>query len=880
MNPPSPELFQRARARFEELIEQSGAERQAHLESLADTDPELAAAVADLLAADARASGFLDQPAVPTAVQQWLAASARETALGQTIGPYRTVALLGRGGMGEVFLAERADGQFDQKVALKVLRRGMDSDEILRRFLRERQLLARLEHPNIARLLDGGRAPDGRPFIVMERVEGEPITRWCDAHRSTVEERLRLAITCCEAVEVAHRNLIVHRDLKPSNILVSAGGEVKLLDFGIAKLLGEEDGDETLLTRAGVQVLTPAYAAPEQILGGPVTTATDVYALGVVLYELLTGALPHDRRATTGAELAAKVSRETVERPSAAARKTVEVETDVADRRGRRLSRRLQGDLDTILLKALHRDPARRYAAAAALADDLRRHLEGRPVSARPDTWSYRTAKFVERHRWGVAAATLIALSLVAGLAAALWQARAARAQAQRAEEAQQFLTSIFRIADPDQSKGAQLTARDLLDSGAARVDDELVDQPELHAEMLKVLGNVYFQLALYPEALKLYEKALAIRRTLSDEPSWELAESYRRVGLTLHKTAEYAKARPFLERALAMHESRGDELAMASVLNDLGNLSRAEGDLEGAQRLLERAVTLRSRGEPLDSPELAKYLNNLALALQRQRQYPEAARVYQRALAIHRKNEGELSSLVAGTEDNLAMVLNETGDLAAARAHNQTALAIAERLYDRPHPNLALFLNTAGYLAAKRDAHAEAIRFYERALKVYEQTLGLDHPDAAYTLQNLGRERALAGDAKAALALHQRALRIREKAYGPDHLNVATSLHDMANAYRLLGNYAAAEAALRQSAAVFRDKAGPQDRRTAEVLLDLGEVLTLRGRRAEAEAALQESLSIQRARLPAGDPEIVKIEAALAKARGGKGVAAPVKPS
>ncbi len=870
MNPPSPELFHRARARFEELIEQSGAERQAHLAALAESDPELAAAVADLLAADARASGFLDQPAVPTAVHQWLAASAEETVLGQTIGPYRTVTLLGRGGMGEVYLAERADGQFDQRVALKVLRRGMDSDEILRRFLRERQLLARLEHPHIARLLDGGRAPDGRPFIVMERVEGEPITAWCSARKSTVDERLRLAITCCEAVEVAHRNLIVHRDLKPSNILVSAGGQVKLLDFGIAKLLGD-DGEETLLTRAGVHVLTPAYAAPEQILGGAITTATDVYALGVVLYELLTGALPHDRRVTTGVELAAKVSRETVERPSTAARKTAESIGDTEDRNGRKLSRRLQGDLDTILLKALHRDPARRYASAAALGDDLRRHLEGQPVSARPDTVGYRAAKFVERHRWGVAAAVLIALSLVGGLAAALWQARLARAQAQRAEEAQRFLTSIFRVAEPDRSKGAQLTARDLLDSGAARVDGELADEPELHAEMLKVLGNVYLQLALYPEALKLHEKALAIRRTLSDEPSWELAESYRRVGQTLHKTAEYEKARPFLERALAMHESRGDEPAMASTLNDLGNLSRAEGDLEGAERLLERAVVLRSRAEPLDSPELAKYLNNLALALQRQRKFPEAARVYERALAIHRKNEGELSSLVAGTEDNLAMVLNETGDLEGARAHNQIALAIAERLYDRPHPNQALFLNTAGFLAAKRDAHEEAVRFYERALAVYEQTLGLDHPDAAYTLQNLGRERALAGDPRAALALHQRALRIREKAYGPVHSNVATSLRDLSNTYLQMGDYAAAEDTLRRSAAIFRETTGPEDRRTTEALLDLGQILIRRGRTAEAEKVLRECLATRRATLKPDDPDIARVEAALAKA-GGKG--------
>jgi len=867
MSSAGPELFRRARERFEELVERTAGEREARLAALAATDPELAAAVGGLLAADARASGFLAEPAVPTAVQEWLAASAEEAALGQQLGPYRTVALLGRGGMGEVFLAERADGQFEQQVALKLLRRGMDSEEILRRFLRERQLLARLEHPNIARLLDGGRAPDGRPFIVMERVEGEPITAWCAAHESSVEERLRLAVTCCEAVELAHRNLIVHRDLKPSNILVSAGGQVKLLDFGIAKLLGE-DGEDTLLTRAGVHVLTPAYAAPEQILGGPITTATDVYALGVVLYELLTGALPHDRRASTAAELSAKVSRETVERPSAAARKAAEAEAAGDDRQGRRRSRRLRGDLDTILLKALHRDPARRYASAAALADDLRRHLDGKPVAARPDTAGYRAAKLFERHRLGVAAAALIALSLVGGLAGALWQARVARAQARRAEEAQQFLTSIFRVADPDQSKGAQLTARDLLDRGAARVDGELAEQPELRAEMQKVLGNVYFQLGLYPEALKLYEKSLAIRKRLSGESDPELAESYRRVGSALHKTAEYAKARPFLERALALNERRGDDLAVASTLNDLANLTRAEGDLEGAQRLLERAVALRSRSGPLDSPDLARNLNNLALVLSRRQKYPEAARVYERALAIHRKNEGELSSLVSGTEDNLAMVLIEMGDLEGARTHNQRAIAVAERLYDRPHPNLALVLNTAGFLATKGGDHEEAVRFYERALAVYEQTLGMDHPDTAYTLQNLGRERAIAGDPRAALALHERALRIREKAYGPKHANVATSLSDLAADYRLLGDYAAAEAALRRSVAVFLEVA-PENRHGAETMRSLGEILILRGRRAEAESVLRECLARQRARLEPGDPEIAKTEAALARARG-----------
>ncbi len=869
MTPPSPELFQRARERFEELVEQTGEERDVHLAALAETDPELAAAVSDLLKADARSGGFLDEPAVPAAVEEWLTAGAGEDVLGQRIGPYRTLSLLGRGGMGEVYLAERADGQFEQRVALKLLRRGMDSDEILRRFLRERQVLARLEHPHIARLLDGGRAPDGRPFIVMERVEGEPITSWCAAHESTVEERLRLAVTCCEAVEVAHRNLIVHRDLKPSNILVSAGGEVKLLDFGIAKLLGE-DGEETLLTRAEVKVLTPAYAAPEQILGGAVTTATDVYGLGVVLYELLTGTLPHDRKATTGVELAVKVSRETVERPSTAARKGAEPETATGERESRKLARRLQGDLDTIVLKALHRDPARRYASAAALADDLRRHLDGRPVSARPDTVGYRGLKFIERHRVGVAAAILVVLSLVGSLAMALVQARAAHAQALRAEQAQHFLESVFLEADPDRSQGTQLTARDLLDRGAARVDKELANQPELRAEMLTLLGNVYFQLALYPEARSLFEKALALRKDLYDESDPELAESYKRLGLAIHREADYAVARPLLERALALNEQRGDLLEVASTLSNLANLERAQGNLDVAQRLLERAVDLYSRNGPLDSPELAKGLNNLALALWKQQKHREAASVFERALAIHRKNEGELSTLVAGTEDNLANMFTQMGDFEAARTHNQRALSIAERLYDRPHPNLALFLNTAGFLAAERSELEEAVRFFRRALVVYEQTRGLNHPDVAYTLKNLGKALAAQGDPQAALKLYQRGLTIREEAFGPEHAEVASSLLDVASAYRQMGDYATAEAALRRSVAVFSTAVGPEHRRTATALLGLGEILTRRGRGAEAEAVLRKCLAIRRGQLKAGDPDIARVEEALAKARGG----------
>jgi len=855
-----PALFQRARARFEELIEHSETERGARLAALAQTDPQLAAAVGDLLAADAKAEGFLDQPAVPLAVHEWLAANSEEAALGQEIGPYRTVSLLGRGGMGEVYLAERADGHFQQRVALKLLKRGMDSDEILRRFTRERQIVARLEHPHIARLLDGGQAPDGRPYFVMELVEGEPITHWCAARESPLDERLRLAVTCCQAVETAHRNLIVHRDLKPSNILVGADGEVKLLDFGIAKLLGQDE-EETLLTRAGVNVLTPAYAAPEQILGGAVTTATDVYALGVVLYELVTGELPHDRRATTAVELAAKVSRETVELPSAAVRRRAEAGPA-------RLARRLQGDLDTILLKALHRDPSRRYPSAAALAEDLNRHLAGKPVSARADTVGYRTAKFIERHRVGVAAAILVALSLVGGLAAALWQARTARAEARRAEEAQRFLTSVFLEADPDQAKGAQLTARDLLDRGAARVDGELADQPELRTEMQMLLGNVYFQLALYPEAQKLFAQALAIRKHYFDASDPQLAESYRAVGKVIHRQANYDAARPFFERALALDEGRDDPVAAAETLNNFASLLRAKGDLAGSQRLAERAVALLSRNGTLDNQQLAKTLNNLALTLWKQKKNPAAVRTFERALAIHRKNEGELSTLVAGTEDNIALVLQDMGEVEAARAHNARAVAILERLYERPHPTLAGSLNTAGVLAERRGDRQEAIRLYRRALSVYEQSVGADHPDVAYTLQNLGIALASGGDPAAALKLFERGLHIREKAYGPKHGDVASSLLDVGSAQRQMGDYAAAEATLRRSVAVFSEAVGPEHRRTATALLGLGEILTLSGRPKEAEPILRKCLEIRRTQLKPGDPGIARAEESLAEAQ------------
>ncbi|MFQ5572464.1 MAG: serine/threonine protein kinase, partial [Rhodothermales bacterium] len=392
----------------------------------------------------------------------------------QRIGPYQVVRELGRGGMGAVFLAERADGQFEQQVALKLIKRGMDSDAILRRFLRERQILAHLRHENIARLLDGGVSDEDRPYFAMEYIDGLPLPDYCDTHRLDVEARLRLFQDVCRAVQYAHRSLIVHRDLKPSNMLVTEDGTVKLLDFGIAKLLDPEaQSGATALTEAGLRAMTPEYAAPEQVRGEPVTTATDVYTLGVVLYELLTGHRPYQFERREPKAIARVINDVEPELPSTAVRRetdiqhtdgTTETVTPLSVSRARstqpdRLRRRLSGDLDTVVLKALRKEPERRYASAEAFVEDIRRHLAGLPVLAQKDTLAYRASKFVRRHTVGVVFATALGLlTLGSAVVMALQQAETMR-EAAKAEEVKSFVMSLFEMSDPDASKGETITA-------------------------------------------------------------------------------------------------------------------------------------------------------------------------------------------------------------------------------------------------------------------------------------------------------------------------------------------------------------------------------------------------------------------------------------
>jgi serine/threonine protein kinase/Tfp pilus assembly protein PilF len=791
---------------------------------------------------------------------------------GETVGAYRLIEPLGRGGMGEVYLGERADGRFEQKVAVKLVKRGMDSVEILRRFARERRILARLEHPGIARLLDGGETPDGRPYFVMERVEGESITDYCRARGVALEDRLRLFASCCDAVDAAHRGLVVHRDLKPSNILVTPDGQVKLLDFGIAKLLGEEEG-EIPLTRLGERMITPAYAAPEQILGGGVTVATDVFALGIVLYELLTGALPFDRRATTPHELASRVERESVERPSTTAGRTAGA--DGAGRERQRWARRLNGDLDTITMKALAHEPERRYPSAAAFAEDIRRYLTSRPVEARPDSRGYRLRKFVMRHRLGVAASSVVAAAVIVALVVSLDQTAAARREARRAAAAQAYLTSLFEQVDPGRSAGSAPTVRDLLERGSKRLDKDLAQQPELRAEMDALLGRAFDQLGLPDQGEAHWRRALKTWEALFGPGDARTAKAKKGLAISLARQARYAEAEPLFKELLARAEALGDKRELASMLMNYGQQKVLTGNYAASEALLERAVALLGSAREPDQRALSGALNNLGLAYWRQGRERAAIDVFERSLAIKTK-EGPRSGDAALTLHNLSQLHMVLGELDVAERYGQEALALEQALYPPNHPQIGGTLDALGHVAQKRGDRARARALYERSIAIYESSKRPDHPDLAHTLRHLARLSLEEGDTEGAVRLYERALALRRKAFGDRHPEVAESWHDLAVARGRLApqDIDAALEALRAGLGTLRSTLPADSSLLARELFFLGDVLRLNGRPGEAAPYLEEAQAIWHKKPPSnprdlGDgSSIADLEAALAATR------------
>jgi serine/threonine-protein kinase len=797
----TPDRWQTIQGLFQQTADLDTTAQAAFLAEACGTDDELRVDVETLLRAQRRAGagGFITA-AIGRAARD-LADAATGTRSGERVGPYRLVRELGHGGMGTVYLAERADEQYHASVAIKFVRAGAAAPELERRFRAERQILAALTHPNIAWLLDGGTAHDGTPYLVMEYVEGKPLDAWCDERDLGLEGRLALFLHVCAAVQHAHQALVVHRDLKPSNILVTADATVKLVDFGIAKLLAGADAEST----GTLRLMTPAYAAPEQARGGRITVATDVYSLGVILFKLLTGRTPFDFSGATPGEVERRICEDEPRAPSA----------EAAGPHGA-WRRALRGDLDTIVLKALRKEPVRRYPSVEQLAEDVRRHTQGLPVAARTDSWQYRAGKFVRRHRGALATAAAV-LALVTGVTA-FYTVRLAKerdraqASATRADRVAEFLKTVFLETSPDGSPGGRmLTAPELLDRGAARVTTELANEPETQASLMRVIGQAYRGLGFYAKADSQLTGAIA-----------------------------------------AWRRSRApDDKGLADILFTLSVVRRVAGDYLAADTLAGQAVALRRRLYATESTEFANVLNALAEARRYRGDYAAADSLYRESLAIRRRLLPAGHRDIADNLNNLALLLHSRGDYAGAEAMHREALALLRQLspvgehYEVSNSmgNLALALTAQG-------KHAEAETLLIAALAQRRRMFGADEPRTVFTHKTYGAVlHALGRDAEAQAVLED-ALRLMRRRLAPDHPTAADALASLALVLSARGAHDSARATAARAHAAFLGRVGPAHRSTLQALRTLGLVTAAAGDRPAAESLLVRAYAGLRAQL------------------------------
>ena len=806
------ETWARIESLFLDALEQPADGRAAWLRAVCDGDHALFAQVDAMLRADEAPADLFGGHALDV-IDPAAALRLMEAPLDR-VGAWRVTGHLGTGCMGTVYRGERDDGAFEQTVALKLVKRGMDTDAVLRRFRDERRILARLSHPGIARILDATRADDGRPCLVMEYVDGVPISDFCDAARLDVDARTDLVAEAGDAVAYAHRNLVVHRDLKPSNILVSedpgsasgAGSatRVKLLDFGIAKLLADDDA--TVHTQTGERVYTPSYAAPEQLRGTAVTTATDVYGLGAVLYRLLTGARVVETEGRSRSEIETAVLAADPVRPSLA------VTDAAAAARGTttdRLRRTLRGDLDRIVLKALARDPEARYADARELVADLRRYRDGLPVDARAPSAGYRLRRFAERHRAAVAGVAA-ALLLVVGVSAfAFARVRAerdvARREAATSEAVSSFLAGLFAGTDPRATGGDDVTARQILDAGAERIATELADQPVVQARLLHVAGEAYKSLQIMDEAEPLFTRAIALRQRHLGADHLDVAASLDGLGLVYEMQGRFSEAAATHRRALAIYDAHDapPALAQANALHGLAFAQMRLGVLDSAETAIRQTLAIKRELFGESHPEVAYSLNILGDTHTFQERYDEAIAVHRRALAMRRRHLGPNHLDVGSSLHNLGAAYRLSGDYAGAET------------------------------------------VYRDALQMYRRYYGPDNQEVANTLGQLATAVARQGRLEEAEALARDAVATIRRTVRPDHPRVSGLLGRLADILAEQGATAEAEATYREAIALRRQDLGPDTPAVVRWLGELGVLASRRGQPADADARLREALRL-----------------------------------
>jgi serine/threonine protein kinase len=700
----NPEQWQRLSPYLDQALTLDGEERSRWLADLRAKDAVLAEQIRAFLDnhREANKEGFLEtSPGLPTRLDGFA---------GETVGAYRVLSMIGQGGMGMVWLAERSDGRFQRQVAVKFLGLGLAGQGSAERFKREGAILGCLSHPHIAELVDAGVTPAGSPYLVLEFVDGVPIHRYCDQRKLDVNARCRLFLDVLSAVAHAHASLIVHRDIKPSNVLVSRDGQVKLLDFGIAKLLEGEgsDGSATLLTREVGSALTPEFAAPEQITGVPITTGTDVYSLGVLLYLLLTGQHPAGPGPHSAAGLVKAIVDTEPPRASEVAGSSA-AGSSAPDDRGatpEKLRRQLQGDLDTIVAKALKKNPNERYASVTALAYDINRYLRSEPISARPDTFAYRTAKFVRRNRATVALASLALLAVLAGITGTLLQARTARKQRDlairerdRASRVASFMTDVFKLSDPGETAAKDVTAREALDKASKDIDSGLAKDPELRAQMMQVMGNAYTNLGQYRQAEALLRRAVELTRTT---------------------------AGPSAAETLSLMDSLGGALA-------------EQGSFAEAEKLQRQVLETQRRVLGPDHPDTLSTMGDLASTLAMGGHLQEAEKLGRETLEKQRRVLGPEDHHTIATMDDLAATLGEEGRFAESVDLERETIEIERRVYGPDHLGVLMSMGNEADSLYSMGRFAEAQQLLEQTRAIQLRVLGPHHFETARAAYNLG---------------------------------------------------------------------------------------------------------------------------------------------
>ena len=815
--------WQNVKEIFLEALEKNAESRVEFLDEVCANDAELREEIESLLASHEEIEDFIEDPAFQ--VDEVFTHSANQTE--KRLGNYKIIKEIGAGGMGIVYLAVREDEQFRRRVAIKLVKRGLDTEDVLRRFRNERQILASLHHPHIAGLLDGGTSNDGLPYFVMEYIEGSPLLQYCEEHQFSINERLELFKTICSAVQHAHQNLVIHRDLKPSNILITHNGELKLLDFGVAKVLNPElMGDNLVQTQTQFRVMTPEYASPEQFRGGHITTATDVYSLGVILYELLTGDRPYKLKDTTPEEMMHLICNSEPAPPSV-------ISNSKKDQKSKIQNPKLKGDLDNIILTALRKEPSRRYKSVEAFADDIERHLKGLPVAARPNTFKYRTSKFIKRNKAGVIAASLVLFAVLGGLTATVWQARIALQEKEKAEIINGFLKQTLKYSNPFlnnlRKSGNETTVNEALDEATRRLENgELDSQPEIKAELEQTIAMIYFSQGNSAKARQLLEKYVIFIRGAYNENHPKMINAMCLWAIlvfnkgTLDESEKiYRHYLPLLRNEYQKGNVKADFLGEA--LNNFAYLRRTQGDSREAEMLFRETLELMPRMSGEGRNLIATTRSTLASVLADQGKFDEAVETARLAVEeYHQRNETDSPSY--GFSLNiLGGFLTEKGEFAEAEEDLKQSEAIF-RKYVSPASlwcgdnfrNQAILL----YFQGKYD---EAVSKAGDAQKNYEEGFGKNYDHYPTVLIFKGLSLAKSGHPDEGEKLLREAVKIRTELLPKEHFWGAIANSALGECLMIQKRFAEAKLLISDSYENLKNSQGADNPRTnlAEKRLD-----------------------------------------------------------